>query len=328
MKHRAPRLLMILVAFAQFSCAAGNLEPLPTSMPVARAALEPQYRIFYDTLQDYGDWTLVEPYGYVFHPRISLGDWQPYTDGLWVPTDSFGWVWLSSEPFGWATYHYGQWINDSYQGWVWVPGVDWAPAWVGWRSNDTYVGWAPLAPNGTTSGAAYRYVTAGQLGATNLKQVALKAPQLGGAVTDTRDVVNVGVNEGVRYNRGPSLEWVARRGGPARAVHTEDVVSTRMLGAPQDSAESFGDLSRPVVPSPSAPPDSIAHVRRAAAQVASETRTIIKNDGRVDRLRLVRPFGVAASEPPQQVVPLPPPKPRAVKAAKPKPSAAPADSAR
>ena len=33
---------------------------------------------------------------------------------------------------------------DSY-GWVWVPGYEWGPAWVSWRTGGDYVGWAPLA---------------------------------------------------------------------------------------------------------------------------------------------------------------------------------------
>ncbi len=31
-------------------------------------------------------------------------------------------------------------------GWVWVPGNVWAPAWVSWRTANSYVGWAPLPP--------------------------------------------------------------------------------------------------------------------------------------------------------------------------------------
>ena len=31
-------------------------------------------------------------------------------------------------------------------GWFWVPGNRWAPAWVAWRQEDDYLGWAPLPP--------------------------------------------------------------------------------------------------------------------------------------------------------------------------------------
>jgi hypothetical protein len=46
------------------------------------------------------------------------------------------------------TYHYGRWYNDDYYGWIWVPDDQWAPAWVDWRYDDDYVGWAPLSPYG------------------------------------------------------------------------------------------------------------------------------------------------------------------------------------
>ncbi len=62
-----------------------------------------------------------------------------------VYTDA-GWTWVSEEPFGWATYHYGRWVRLRRIGWVWVPGEEWAPAWVSWRTSKNYVGWAPLPP--------------------------------------------------------------------------------------------------------------------------------------------------------------------------------------
>jgi len=38
-------------------------------------------------------------------------------------------------------------VNTASDGWLWVPGRVWAPAWVDWRQNDTYLGWAPLPPS-------------------------------------------------------------------------------------------------------------------------------------------------------------------------------------
>ena len=86
-------------------------------------------------------------YGYVFQPRQATQsrDWRPYINGHWVYTDA-GWTWISDEPFGWATYHYGRWTRLRSVGWVWVPGEQWAPAWVSWRRGNSYVGWAPLPP--------------------------------------------------------------------------------------------------------------------------------------------------------------------------------------
>jgi hypothetical protein len=71
--------------------------------------------------------------------------WQPYTYGHWIWT-SYGWMWVSYEPFGWATYHYGNWWLDTTLGWIWVPGYTWAPCPVEWFMAGDYMGWAPLPP--------------------------------------------------------------------------------------------------------------------------------------------------------------------------------------
>jgi hypothetical protein len=72
-------------------------------------------------------------------------DWSPYSDGRWIWT-SHGWYWHSYEPFGYITYHYGRWYFDDYYGWLWYPDYEWAPAWVEWRYDNNYIGWAPLHP--------------------------------------------------------------------------------------------------------------------------------------------------------------------------------------
>ena len=92
-------------------------------MPAARAALRPEYRLFYDSLVDYGDWVLIEPYGFMFRPRVDFATFRPYADGFWAPSDPWGWVWISAEPFGWATYHYGRWGYSRRIGWFWALGI-------------------------------------------------------------------------------------------------------------------------------------------------------------------------------------------------------------
>ena len=105
------------------------------------------HQIFFVELSRFGDWFETSEYGFVWQPADLRTDpaWRPYTRGRWVHSDQ-GWTWLSDEPFGWAVYHYGRWVLLADQGWVWVPGDDWAPAWVSWRQNDDYLGWAPLPP--------------------------------------------------------------------------------------------------------------------------------------------------------------------------------------
>jgi hypothetical protein len=100
---------------------------------------------FYNPLAFYGDWEQNSTWGNVWVPRGLRFGWRPYVEGHWVCTED-GWAWVSDEPFGWATYHYGRWIDDPDFGWEWVPGTVWAPAWVAWRLGGGYVGWAALPP--------------------------------------------------------------------------------------------------------------------------------------------------------------------------------------
>jgi hypothetical protein len=101
--------------------------------------------LFYRELSPYGQWIRHPYYGWVWYPRDVGYDWRPYTMGRWVNSD-YGWTWVSDEPFGWATYHYGRWSFDPQLGWIWIPGTVWGPAWVSWQSGGGYVGWAPLPP--------------------------------------------------------------------------------------------------------------------------------------------------------------------------------------
>jgi hypothetical protein len=114
--------------------------------PPAEAPLG--FETFHAGLAPYGSWDMIESYGVVWRPAGVAPDWRPYLDGWWVWTDE-GWFWASEEPWAWATYHYGRWVYDPEDGWVWLPGYEWAPAWVAWRSGDDAVGWAPLYPGYT-----------------------------------------------------------------------------------------------------------------------------------------------------------------------------------
>ena len=117
------------------------------SMPSESSAAAPTEAgvgIFYSSLSPYGEWVNVE-FGRAWRPLHVVHGWRPYVNGQWVWTD-YGWYWMSDEPFGWATFHYGRWYYDDFYGWVWVPGEVWGPAWVEWRYSNDYIGWAPLAP--------------------------------------------------------------------------------------------------------------------------------------------------------------------------------------
>lgn len=101
---------------------------------------------FYSELAPYGHWFDTAGYGWVWSPDDLPVGWRPYSDGCWSYTD-LGWAWVSYEPWGWATFHYGRWYFDDDLGWAWVPGYVWGPAWVDWRWSDEWVGWEPLPPD-------------------------------------------------------------------------------------------------------------------------------------------------------------------------------------
>ncbi len=121
--------------------------PARQERPVSANLGDYDYSIFYDRLASQGSWFNSPQYGYIWRPTIYVqnNNWRPYTVGNWVYSDR-GWTWCSNESFGWATYHYGRWVLLRNSGWCWVPGNQWAPAWVAWKSGGDYVGWAPLPP--------------------------------------------------------------------------------------------------------------------------------------------------------------------------------------
>jgi len=155
MKTRPPdlRLLVVLALGLALVFAPGFSQP-------AQAASE-DVAIFYDELSQFGQWVDYENYGPVWYPSQVEGDWRPYTNGRWVPTEQ-GYVFETAEPWGWATYHYGNWMPSEQYGWVWVPGNTWYPSTVSWRTSpenapvDTaYVGWAPTPPPNYVPPPAY-----------------------------------------------------------------------------------------------------------------------------------------------------------------------------
>ncbi len=144
-----PALAVVNSTFGQVSVSGGLQINVPApSVQVSTPGFGLQVNAvgdFYQPLTSYGSWVDVNGHGRCWHPTQVAADWQPYTVGSWEYTDA-GWYWNSDEPWGWATCHYGSWQQDPSIGWVWIPGTDWAPAWVTWRTSDSYIGWAPCGP--------------------------------------------------------------------------------------------------------------------------------------------------------------------------------------
>jgi hypothetical protein len=102
---------------------------------------------FHPALDAYGTWSDDPTYGSVWTPSAAETgpDFVPYVSGgHWVYGDDY--AWSSDYTWGWAPFHYGRWVHLEARGWSWIPGREYAPAWVEWRTGDAYVGWTPAPP--------------------------------------------------------------------------------------------------------------------------------------------------------------------------------------
>ena len=200
-----------------------------TQRPASTDRRSPRsYDTFYRKLEPYGAWRETGDYGYVWQPRASQQsrDWRPYTDGRWAYTDA-GWTWVSGEPFGWATYHYGRWTRLRGVGWVWVPGEEWAPAWVSWRTSNQHVGWAPLPPEARFEhrtgikkwadsyydiGAdEYVFIPNEDIGAENIGSSVIPVERNVTIVNETTNVTNITYNNTTIVNEGPNYDELRGR---------------------------------------------------------------------------------------------------------------------
>ncbi|MEP7071384.1 MAG: DUF6600 domain-containing protein [Verrucomicrobiota bacterium] len=184
---------------------------------------------FYENLNG-GNWYEVADYGYVWQPEAAGNtNWRPYTDGYWAYTDQ-GWTWVSYEDFGWATYHYGRWANLDDYGWCWVPGYEWGPSWVSWRTGGDYIGWAPLPPARPREEvgydtrpitpqvdvqfgigpAYYNFVDLRYIGEPVLRERIIPYAQNVTYIQRTVNVTNITYNNSIVYNYGPDFATVSR----------------------------------------------------------------------------------------------------------------------
>jgi hypothetical protein len=201
-------------------------------LPAAREAearTDISIDFFYDNLGDGGSWIEVGDYGYCWQPSIAVSNhsWRPYSDGYWAYTD-VGWTWVSYEDFGWATYHYGRWMRLRGRGWVWVPGREWGPAWVSWRTGGDYVGWAPLPPRHAgeywdespitarvdidfdIGPAYYNFIDVRYIGEPVLRERIFATDQNVTYITKTVNVTNITYTNSTVYNYGPDVNMLSR----------------------------------------------------------------------------------------------------------------------
>ena len=233
------------------------LLPLP---PRLQAEAEVTLNFFYDNLSPYGSWIDVGDYGYCFQPNVAVNnsDWRPYSDGYWAYTDA-GWTWVSYEDFGWATYHYGRWANLDDYGWVWVPGYEWGPAWVSWRTGGDYVGWAPLPPNDNRvyEGRAitsqvdvefgigplyYNFVDVRYIGEPVLRGRIFAPARNVTIINRTVNVTKITYNNSIVYNYGPNYNQLNRYS--ARPIQRLNLQRETSIGATPGQGGKGANLNR------------------------------------------------------------------------------------
>jgi len=130
----------LLSAIILFLC----MDSIPQKSTAQRSD-ELTYQVFYDQLSPFGKWLHDPVNGYVWVPKTEK-NFRPYfTNGSWKMTE-YGSTWVSQYSWGWAPFHYGRWLYDYLYGWIWIPGTEWGPSWVVWRSDGTNYGWTPLTP--------------------------------------------------------------------------------------------------------------------------------------------------------------------------------------
>ncbi len=84
----------------------------------------PYYVPGFADLFAYGAFNSCGSYGYGWRPFGAGFGWSPFTDGQWFMDPSFGWTWMSYQPWGWAPFHYGGWLFDSScGGWFYSPPI-------------------------------------------------------------------------------------------------------------------------------------------------------------------------------------------------------------
>ena len=144
----------------------------------------------------------------------------------------YGNTWVSDYAWGWAPFHYGRWHLDDYYGWMWVPGTEWSPAWVAWRSGGGYYGWAPLSPGLNVNVSInigrriprpyWTFVPQRYITSPRVYDYCVPRPRVVNVINHTTIINNTYVyNNQHRYYSGPQgrdIERVTHRPVPVRRV--------------------------------------------------------------------------------------------------------------
>lgn len=148
-RPRFPTLKNLAIALA-CGGAITAIAPLatPAALGIVSVAKADQIDEFRTTLARYGSFQSHARYGEIWVPAETTvpQGWHPYPPCHWVYDRNLGWYFDDRSEWGRIVHHYGRWAHEAGLGWVWVPGVEFSPGWVVWRTNESWVGWAPLPP--------------------------------------------------------------------------------------------------------------------------------------------------------------------------------------
>lgn len=263
-------------------------------------------------LSSYGNWQYNPFYGYVWQPWGLSPGWLPYWDGRWVFVPSFGWTWVSFEPWGWVPYHYGRWALTSF-GWVWVPGGfrQWHPGLVAWFQSGNQIGWCPLGPRDRIG------VVAANL---QSRAVVVNTPTgvIGGA---PNQLVQLSPNERPRISAAAPITGDAFEGRRERALDS----AARFVSGAKGSAGTPSALPPPAVaPAGQAPRAPSTNTGAQSNIVFDRSERRFVNNPRppvppvAEERTVVKPAPVAPAAPP--AAPSVPRTPRAVSPAAPTPA--------
>src|SRR5436305_8976785 len=267
-------LALLLGSFAGAALAQTSVSAGIHVGPSGRASVDIGF--FYDDLAPYGNWIERPSYGWVWTPRSISTGWRPYQAGHWVWTD-LGWTWVSDEPYGWATYHYGRWYADPELGWVWVPGDQWGPAWVSWQEGTDYIGWAPLPPSVTVSyggvlsvslaPAAYVFVPERYFLAPRITTYVVPQDRVVSVYRETRNITVYRQVNNYVYNTGVPVDRIQRVvGRPVQRYQIADARSAQGTRVQGNQVTIF----RPQVQRANVPPPPQRPAARKAVVDASQ----------------------------------------------------------
>lgn len=138
--------VMILVALSTGSGEALAQQAVP-QQAIAQPTTEAVQDETRNVLSQYGSFVQHPKYGEVWVPTVTPQGWHPYPPCHWVNTRQYGWYFNDATPWGQIVHHYGRWFHDEQMGWIWIPGAEFSPGWVVWRTSPQWIGWAPTLPD-------------------------------------------------------------------------------------------------------------------------------------------------------------------------------------